>query len=101
MATRMKYLMKHLISDSQGRFVSLRKILDNIIIVQEAIHSILERKRQGMAIKLDMVNAFDRVNHFFLFEVMSMFGFSKRFIRWIKSCINSSWIAPLINSRAT
>ena len=91
--------MKQIISESWGGFVARRKIIDNIIIIQEAIHSSLERKQKGMAIKLDMANAFDRVNHFFLFEIMSRFGFSKRFIRWTKVCINSSWIAPLINGR--
>ena len=68
---------------------------DNIIIVQEAIHTGMDRKQQGMA------NAFDRVNHFFLFESMSKFGFSSRFIRWIKACISSPWIAPLVNGRPT
>ena len=64
----------------QGGFIAGHHILDNIIIVQESIHSNVERKKQGMAIKLDMENAFDRVNHFFLFEFMSKFGFSKRFV---------------------
>ena len=41
-----------------------RQILENIIIVQESIHSSMERKQQGMVIKLDMTNAFDIVNHF-------------------------------------
>ena len=80
LATRMKNIMGCLISELQGGFRAGRQILDNIIIVQESIHSSMERKQQGMTIKLDMVNAFDRVNHFFLFEVMSKFGFSKRFV---------------------
>ena len=46
-----------------------------------------------------MANAFDGVNHFFIFEIMSKFVFSKRFIRWTKACINSLWIALLINGR--
>ena len=66
LATKMKNLMNHIISDSQWGFGAGWQILDNIIIVQEAIHSNLERKEQGMEIKLDMANAFDRVNYFFL-----------------------------------
>ena len=69
LATRMKNLMKHIILESQGGFVAGRKILDNIIIVQEAIHSILQRNQQGMDIKLDMANTFDRVNHFFFLKL--------------------------------
>ena len=80
----MKNIMGHLITDSQGWFIVGHQILDNIILFQEAIHSNMERKQQGMAIKLDMANAFDRVNHFFLFEIMSKFGFSTIFLRWSK-----------------
>ena len=61
----------------------------------------MERKQQGMAIKLDMENAFDRLNHFFIFEIMSKFGFYKRFVRWVKACISNRWIAPLVNDRPT
>jgi hypothetical protein len=52
-----------------------------------------------MAIKLDMANAFDRVEHKFLFKVLRNFGFSQNFMDWISSCIDSPWIAPLINGR--
>jgi hypothetical protein len=52
-----------------------------------------------MAIKLDMENAFDRVEHNFLFKVMEKFGFSQNFIAWTESCIASPWIAPLLNGR--
>ena len=52
-----------------------------------------------MDIKLDMENAFDRVNHFLIFEIMSKFGFSKRFVNWVKACISRPWIAPLVNGR--
>ena len=95
----MKNIMGCLISDSQGGFEAGHQILNNIIMVQESIHSSVERKQQGMAIKLDMENAFDRVNHFFLFEVMSRFGFSERFVRWVKACISKPWIVPLVNGR--
>ena len=53
----MKSIMGRLISDLQGGFVAGRQILDNTIIVQESIHSSMERKQQGMAIKLDKENA--------------------------------------------
>ena len=101
LATRMKKIMEKIISKTQGGFIAGRQIIDNIIIVQEAIHSSLERKQQGMAIKLDMENAFDRVIHFFLFEIMLKMRFFKKFCRWIKACISSPWIAPLVNGKTT
>ena len=45
LATSMKNIMPKIISDTQGAFIAGRQIMDNIIIVQEAIHSILEHKK--------------------------------------------------------
>ena len=78
-----------------------RQILDNIIIVQESIHSTMEIKQYGMVIKLDMANSFDKINHNFLLGFMQKMGFSLEFIRWIKDCIGNLWIAPLVNRRPT
>jgi hypothetical protein len=75
--------------------------MDNIILVQEAIHSSIRRKDKGMIIKLDLANAFDRVRHNFLFQVMGKLGFTSPFINWIKAYIASPWITPLVNGRAT
>jgi hypothetical protein len=69
--------------------------------VQEALHSSIRRKDKGMIIKLDLANAFDRVRHNFLFKVMENFGFAPVFVNWIKVCIGSPWIAPLVNGRVT
>ena len=52
-------------------------------------------------IKLDLANAFDRVRHDFLFTMMKKLGFSIVFINWVKACIASPWIAPLVNGRST
>jgi hypothetical protein len=50
--------------------------MDNIILVQEPLHSSNQRKDKVMIIKLDFANAFDRVRHNFLFKVMENFGFA-------------------------
>jgi hypothetical protein len=71
-----------------------RQIINNIVLVQEAIHTSFVAKEKGMVIKLDMKNAFDRVRHSFLFQVLQKFGFSPNFIHWIASCIGGPWITP-------
>jgi hypothetical protein len=100
-ANRLKPLLNSLILPNQGGFVAGRQIWDNIILVQEAIHSSFKRGEKGMVIKLDMENAFDRVNQDFLKAVLQKFGFDTTFISWIDACISSPWIAPLINGRPT
>ena len=44
--------------------------MENLILVQEALHSNNLRKEKGMLIKLDMENAFDWVKHSFLEKVL-------------------------------
>jgi hypothetical protein len=100
-ANRLKALLPLIVPENQGGFVKGRHIADNIILVQEAIHSSVRRKEKGMVIKLDLANAFDRVRHEFLFEVMRKFGFDTKFVNWIKACIGSPWIAPLVNGKVT
>jgi ribonuclease HI/exonuclease III len=100
-ANRLKTTLPLIVPENQGGFVQGRHIADNIILVQEAIHSSVLRKEKGMVVKLDLANAFDRVRHDFLFEVMKKFGFDLHFISWIKACIGSPWIAPLVNGKVS
>ena len=65
------------------------------------MHSIFQRKEKGMLIKLDIVNAFDRVKLSSIYKVLRSFGFSSAFINLIKSCTDKPWIAPLVNGRPT
>ena len=100
MAGRLKNILPYLVPENQGGFVKGRKIGDNVILVQEAIHSSLKNGDKGMVVKLDLANAFDGVSHSFLFQVMRRFGFTSDFIIWVKSCISTPWIALLVNGRA-
>lgn len=88
-ANRLKPFLPHLILPNQGGFVEKRQIWDNVILVQEAIHSSCMNGEKGMIIKIDMANAFDRVKHSFLNVVLRKFGFNQSFISWIDSCINN------------
>jgi len=99
LANRLKKLLPSLISENQGGFVPRRQISDNVILIQEAIHSSINRKEKGMIIKLDMANAFDRVSHQFLKATLEKIGISSTFISRIMECISLPWTAPLINGR--
>jgi hypothetical protein len=96
-ANIIKNILPCIIPENQGGFVKGTHIVDNIMLVQEALYSSIRRKDKGMIINLDLANAFDRVQHNFLFKVMEKLGFTPAFISWIKACIGSPWIAPLVN----
>ncbi|KAL4323405.1 hypothetical protein GQ457_11G021940 [Hibiscus cannabinus] len=73
---RLKPLLPGLISNTQVSFVPGRCIMDNIIIAQEAIHS-MQRKsgRKGwMAIKVDLEKAYDQLEWSFIWETLSDIG---------------------------
>ena len=95
----LKDILPTLILENQGGFIKGRKIWDNIILVQEEIHSSTRNQEKGMVVKIYLASSFDRVWHAFLFKVMRRFGFDRAFIRWVKSCIRELWISPLINGR--
>ena len=99
LANTLKPLLGTLISPLQGGFVKGRHLIDNVIQVQEALHSSFQRKEKGMLIKLDMKNTFDRVKLSFLYQVLIYFGFSAEFVYLIKACTNRPWISPLVNGR--
>jgi hypothetical protein len=100
-ANKLKPLLPSRISPNQGGFVEKRLMIDNILMVQEAIHSSQLRGEQGMVIKIDMANAFDRVRHSFLMVVLTRFSFNKFFLSWVVACIHCPWMAPLVNGRPT
>eukprot|EP00253_Pinus_taeda_P022298 PITA_22298 len=99
-ANRLKRILPKIIPDNQGGLIQGRQLVDNFVLVQEVIHSSLNRKEKGMAVKLDLANAFDRVRHSFMFDFLQKMGFGPSFIKWIRACISEPWIDPLVNGRA-
>lgn len=64
MANRLKPLMNKLVVLSQANFIPGRQAFDNMIIVQEVIHSMQRKtgKKGAMAIKVDLEKAYGRVD---------------------------------------
>ena len=62
MVNRIKPLLEKIIGSSQKGFVLGQQILDAMISTHEVIHSMEERKKLGMAFKLDISKANERVN---------------------------------------
>lgn len=62
-ANKLKPLMTKLIGEPQSSFVPRRHGVDNIVLVQEIIHSmkIMKGQKGWMAVKLDLEKAYDRI----------------------------------------
>uniref|UniRef100_A0A2N9J135 Reverse transcriptase domain-containing protein n=1 Tax=Fagus sylvatica TaxID=28930 RepID=A0A2N9J135_FAGSY len=96
---RLRPLLDKLISPLQTAFVPGRKGLDNMIIVQELVHSFsLKRGNSGfMAIKIDLEKAYDRLEWQFIRDMLIFFKIPEDLAKLIMSCITTSSISVLLN----
>jgi len=80
MVNQLKPILLRLISQEQTRFVKGRQIKNDIVVAQEAIHSLKNSKTKGMLIKLDLAKAYDRINWGYLQKILKAFSFDERWI---------------------
>ena len=62
--------------------------MDAAGIVQETLHSIKLKKFPALILKLDLENAFDKVDHSFLNPILVQIGLLLKVSQWIMSCLN-------------
>jgi hypothetical protein len=70
-------------------------------VAQEGLHSLKSHRSKGVVLKIDLLNAFDRVKWSFIRLLLTHLGFEVPFIRWIMACISSVTFAVLINGAAS
>lgn len=94
---RLKELMPQLVGLNQSSFFSGRQITDNIIIYQEALKVMRNKKcRKGiMALKIDLEKAYDRLSWEFIRDTFYEVGFNEIWIMNIMACITSTRMAIL------
>lgn len=83
--------MEYLIQPQQCSFIAGRQGCDNVIIAQEAIHTMRSRKRKTgyVAVKVDMEKAYDRLDWGFLRSTLKGVGLKEDLISIIMACTSS------------
>ena len=78
MANKLKMVLKEIVCENQSAFILERLITNNVLVAHELMHHI-NRKKKGkcgeMALKLDMSEAYDRVEWCCLQQIMTKMGF--------------------------
>lgn len=92
MANRMKGLLDSVVADTQGAFIPGRLISDNIMISYEIMHYLKGKKvgKDGyMALKLDISNAYDRIEWEVLKAILLKMGFSQWWVHLVLQCVTT------------
>jgi hypothetical protein len=84
---RLKPILPFIISKDQSGYVGGTKIMDNVILVHEIIHSLKSTCTQGMLLKLDLSKDFDKLRWQYMKALLLTFGFNKDWISWIMNLI--------------
>lgn len=82
----MKPLLPKCVAVEQATFVEGRSILDNSQIAFEIIHKLKWKSRGNtaeLALKIDISNAYDKVDWQFLKNLLLQMGFSDKWVRWM------------------
>ena len=83
LASRIKKILGEIISNDQVGYIKERNIGEAVRIIDDLFfHS--QNNSLGFLIAVDFEKAFDSVDHDFLFEVLTLFGFGNMFCNWVK-----------------
>ena len=96
---RIRPFLDKLVSPNQVTFMPGRRGLDNVVIAQELIHMLDNKKGKVgfMAIKIGLVKAYDRLEWLFIRKVLRAFHFPHVFTDLIMSCVSSTSTSILFN----
>ena len=88
LANRIKEVVGSIINHSQAYSIPGRDLADTIGTVRDLVS--VMNSQAGVLVGIDMEKAFDRVDHGFLWDTLSTFGFGDEIIGWIKLMYQNS-----------
>ena len=76
---RLNSVVEHVVRSSQTNFMQVRNILNGVVILHGRVHGLHPKKLNGVVLKIDFENAYDKVKWPFLQQTLRMKGF---FAEW-------------------
>jgi len=98
LAGRMAHVLGDIINPTQNAFLGVRKMADNIHLMQELLrHYGRKRSSPKCIIKIDFRKAFDTIQWSFLRTVLLLLGFPNHFIFLIMQCVETASYSVSVN----
>ena len=97
LSLRLKKVISKLIDTRQ----SARDLLYSVLVANEVLEKVNRRKNSCVYFKVDYEKAYDSVSWEFLYYMLGRLGLCEKWIIWIKSCLESSFVSVLVNGSPT
>lgn len=97
LTNRFSKVLTSIISEDQTCSVSGRTIFDYLALFRDTLDYINLTDETGILVSLDQEKAFDRVDRYFLSNVLQKFGFGPVFMRWISILYHDTVMQILVN----
>lgn len=100
---RLKSILPYVVSQHQSSFIAGRSTVDNILVMQEAIHSLnlLKANKGYKIIKLDFEKAYDRLEWNFIMESLASLNIPDNIKNLVFHCISSANLSIIWNGFPT
>ncbi|XP_020673554.2 uncharacterized protein LOC110093109 [Dendrobium catenatum] len=99
LVSRIKGLLPNLVSEEQAAFVHGRSISDHCLLGQQIVNKfkVSKSSKGWMAMKVDMEQAYDKMNWRTLELVLLKMGFPLRFRTWVLNCVSMPRFSIMVN----
>lgn len=94
---RLSKVMDNIISENQSAFVRNRLIHDGVVILNESINEVKNKKLARIFFKIDFAKAYNSVEWGFLDDIMKILEFDVKWQKWIMECVSSAKVNVLVN----
>ena len=101
LASRVKKVLSSLIHSHKTVFVKDRYIGESIRLINDTLVLTDSNEIEAILFSADFENAFNSIDHSFLFAVLESFGIGPNFIQWVRTLFYNAKSCVINNGRST
>ncbi|GKV37508.1 hypothetical protein SLEP1_g45534 [Rubroshorea leprosula] len=101
LANRLRKVLDKIIGEQQMAFIEGRQLMDGVVIANEVIDEAKRKRLKSFLFKVDFEKAYDKVSWDFVDYMLMRTGFTVKWRKWIRECLQTSMISILVNGSPT